>query len=363
MNKFKIFYILIVSFISVYANSSQFQGIIQQQNDYSCGTATVATLIQGLYGKEVSEEEVVDVILKDKNETTKQEIKEKGYSLLNLQNGSTKLGYKAIWRKVAPKYLPMIKQPVVLLIGLKSEFPHFVVLKGIKDGEAYLADPIRGNIRISYKKLIEEGINDKYPSWYVMATQTPTKGWNRNSILALSESREERYKRHITDAQANIRNMLSLSKKGQTSFSIGYQRDNSKIDMKNIEITDIRDSYSLGVTYGLTDNSELEASFDISQSTVSNSINGDEVISDWQKGYNIGLTYRDKFDSSNSFGAIYGLNLNYLEEYELLNGSLSATLYKNIDSFSLICGGSVGKSRSGRESIDNNLAEYNIVSS
>jgi len=72
------------------------------------------------------------------------------------------------------------------------------------------------------------------------------------------------------------------------------------------------------------------------------------------------LTYRDKFDSSNSFGAIYGLNLNYLEEYELLNGSLSATLYKNIDSFSLIGGGSVGKSRSGRESIDNNLAEYNI---
>jgi len=55
------------------------------------------------------------------------------------------------------------------------------------------------------------------------------------------------------------------------------------------------------------------------------------------------LTYRDKFDSSNSFGAIYGLNLNYLEEYELLNGSLSATLYKNIDSFSLIGGGSVGK--------------------
>jgi len=52
--------------------------------------------------------------------------------------------------KLAPKYLPMIKQPVVLLIGLKSEFPHFVVLKGIKDGEAYLADPIRGNIRISY---------------------------------------------------------------------------------------------------------------------------------------------------------------------------------------------------------------------
>ncbi len=50
--------------------------------------------------------------------------------------------------KGSTKYQPIIKQSVVLLIGLKSEFPHFVVLKGIKDGEAYLADPIRGNIRI-----------------------------------------------------------------------------------------------------------------------------------------------------------------------------------------------------------------------
>jgi hypothetical protein len=80
----------------------------------------------------------------------------------------------------------------------------------------------------------------------------------------------------------------------------GYQRDNSKIDIKNIKIIDISNNYSFGITYGLTDNSELKASFDISQSTISNSINSDEVISDWQKGYNIGLTYRDKFDSSKS---------------------------------------------------------------
>lgn len=359
MKLLKILFLISVFLVTV-SKANQFKGIIQQQNDYSCGTATVATLINGLYGKKVSEEEVVNTILKDKNETEKEKIKEKGYSLLNLQNGSTKLGYKAIWKKVAPKYLPMIKQPVVLLIGLKSEFPHFVVLKGIRDGEAYLADPIRGNIRISYKKLIEEGISNKYPLWYVMATQTPPKDWKKNSILALSESREERYKKHITDSQANIRNMLSLSKKGQISFSIDYQRDSSKMDMENLELTDIRDSYSLGVTYGLTDNSELKASFDIYQSTINNNINSNEVKGDWQNGYGFGLIHRDKFDSSNSFGAIYGVNFSYLEEYKLLNGALSATLYKNIDSFSLIGGVTIGKSRSSKENIDNNLADYSV---
>ena len=211
--------VIIIIGLSIMSNANQFQGIIQQQNDYSCGTATVATLIQGLYGTEVTEQEVVDIILKDKNETTIKEIEEKGYSLLNLQNGSTKLGYKAMWRKIAPQHLPMIKQPVVVLIGLKSEFPHFVVLKGIREGEAYLADPIRGNIRIDYDKLIEEGISEKYSSWYVMATKTPSsKSWKSNSVLALSDNKEERIKKHITDAQANIRNMLSLSKKEQLSF-------------------------------------------------------------------------------------------------------------------------------------------------
>jgi len=351
--------VIIIIGLSIMSNANQFQGIIQQQNDYSCGTATVATLIQGLYGTEVTEQEVVDIILKDKNETTIKEIEEKGYSLLNLQNGSTKLGYKAMWRKIAPQHLPMIKQPVVVLIGLKSEFPHFVVLKGIREGEAYLADPIRGNIRIDYDKLIEEGISEKYSSWYVMATKTPSsKSWKSSSILALSDNKEERIKKHITDAQANIRNMLSLSKKEQLSFSIDYDRAISKSNIGEIELREVKDSYEFGVTYGLTDNSELKASFDISESTISNNINNNEIETDWSKGYNLGFTYRDKFDNSNTFGAIYGVNGSYLEEHELFNGSLSATVYKNIDGFSLIGGANINKSFSNDENIDKSLADY-----
>lgn len=358
--KIKLFLLLSISLLGAKDISQQFQGIIKQQNDYSCGTATVATLIQGLYDKEITEQEVVDVILKDKNETTVKEIKEKGYSLLNLQNGSTALGYKATWRKIEPQYLPMIKQPVVVLIGLKSEFPHFVVLKGIRDKEAYLADPIRGNIRIDYKKLIAEGISDKFPSWYVMATQRPAKGWEKDSILNLSDNKKIRDKRHITDDQANIRNMLSLSKKEQLSFSVDYKRNSSKRDMQEVELKEITDNYTFGVTYGLTDNSELKASFDISKSSISNNVNSNTIDGDWLKGYNLGFTYRDKFDNSNTFGAIYGVNANYLEEYELLNGSISATLYKNIDTFSLVGGGSLSKSTSTDENIDNRLSDYNV---
>lgn len=366
MNILRVTFTIIFFLVSVKSESytphqsQQFQGIIQQKNDYSCGTATVATLIQGLYGKEITEQEVVDIILKDKNETTVKEIKEKGYSLLNLQNGSSLLGYKAMWRKIAPQHLPMIKQPVVILIGLKSEFPHFVVLKGVRDGEAYLADPIRGNVRINYEKLIEEGISEKYPSWYVMATKTPSADWRKNSILALSKDKDIRYRRHITDAQANIRNMLSLSKKEQLSFSIDYTRDISKSNLQGLELNEVRDNYKFGTTYGITDNSEVEASFDTSKSTISNNFSSQKIKTDWSQGYNLGFTYRDKFDNSNTMGAIYGLNSSYLKDYKLFNTSLSATVYKNIDGISLISGGAINKSFSHDKEIDNKLEDYTI---
>ncbi|CAA6815210.1 MAG: Bacteriocin resistance protein, putative [uncultured Sulfurovum sp.] len=361
----KSFFIIIITISTIFATENinypkQFQGIIQQQNDYSCGTATVAKLIQGLYRTKITEKEVVDIILKDKNETIVKEIKEKGYSLLNLQNGSTSLGYKAMWRKIAPQHLPMIKQPVVILIGLKSEFPHFVVLKGVRDGEAYLADPIRGNVRVNYEKLIEEGISKKYPSWYVMGTQTPSENWRKNSILALSKDKDVRYKRHITDAQANIRNMLSLSKKEQLSFSIDYTRDISKSNLQGLELKEVRDNYKFGATYGITDNSEIGASFDTSKSTISNNFSSQKIKTDWSQGYNLGFTYRDKFDNSNTMGAIYGLNGSYLKDYELFNSSLSATVYKNIDGVSLIGGGAINKSFSNDTAIESELEDYSI---
>ena len=343
--------------IIIFANETQFEGIVQQKNDYSCGTATIATLIQGLYGRDIKEQEIVDTILKGKDETTISEIKEKGYSLLNLQNGSTKLGYKAMWKKIKPQYLPMIKQPIVLLIGLKSEFPHFVVLKGIRDGEAYLADPIQGNVRMSYQKLIEESLSSQYPSWYVMATQTPSKNWRKNSILSLSNNKKERTNNHITATQANIRNIVSLSKKGQLSFSVDYDKDFSKIDYQDLELEKVRDSYEFGVTYGLSDNSELKTSFYTSESTIkSNVLKKDSSL----KGYSLGLVYKDKFDNSNSLGVIYGVNANYLEEYKLTNTAISAIFYNNINGASIVGGGSLTKGFSRNSNIDESLPDYGV---
>jgi hypothetical protein len=194
-----------------------------------------------------------------------------------------------------------------------------------------------------------------------MATQTPkSKSWKQHSTLALSDNKEERIKRHVTDAQANIRNMLSLSKKEQLSFSIGYTRDISKSNIQELELNEVRDNYKFGATYGITNNTEAEASFDTSKSVISNNLNSHKLKTDSIQGYNLRLTYRDTFDSSNTMGAIYGLNGRYVKDYKLLNTSLSATVYNNIDGISLIGGGAINKSFSNDEAIESELEDYSI---
>nr|VFJ92361.1 MAG: Peptidase C39 family protein [Candidatus Kentron sp. LFY] len=88
------------------------------------------------------------------------------------KHAAEKLSHRAEWRKIKPKFLSMILQPVILLTELDTPSPHFVVLKEFRNGKAFLADPDRGNIRVTYDHLVEEGTNEEYSSFYAMAIKT-----------------------------------------------------------------------------------------------------------------------------------------------------------------------------------------------
>jgi len=362
LNKFRItilFCVIVSAPIQAKNVNPQFQGIIKQENDYSCGTATLATLLNGLYGLKIDETKIVDIISKDVDEPEK--IKKKGYSLLNLQNASNSIGYQAQWRKIAPKYLSMIKQPVVLLIGLKSKFPHFVVLKGIKDDIAYLADPIRGNIRIDYKKLVSESISEKFPYWYVMATQTPqSNSWRQNSSLALSSSKKKRDLKHLTDIQANLRSMISLSKKEQSSFSFDYHKDNRKIKIaNNIHLNEKTDRYSFGYNYGIDDNTEIDASLTLSKTIYTNNINDTIEKTDWLDAYTLSLSHRYQLDNTNQKGILARVSLSYIQDQDIFNSTVSLSMYRSIDTASIIGGFNISKSFTSDSELKENLSTYN----
>jgi len=344
-------------------SSFQFEGITQQKNSYSCGTGALTTLLNGLYQKSISESFLKELIRKGKDKETQKTIKEYGYTLQHLEEGSQKMGYQSVWRKVTTTNLKKLTQPTLLLIGLNSKFPHFVVLKGVLEDEAYLADPIRGNIRIDYQKLIKRGINETYPSWYVMATETPSNdNWKRTSRLTLSKDKAIRLQKHVTETQADIQSMISLNHKDQLSLSVSYRRGIANMEYdENLKSESKSEGYSFGLAYGLGESLELSSSFNVGKSTSKYS-KTDEVTqkyqSDWMKSYSLSLSSGLKFENNYDMGMTYGIGTSYSDKRKIFSNSIKMSIYMDVLGHSVVSGVGIGKSISLDKEINDNLKGY-----
>jgi predicted double-glycine peptidase len=144
----------------------QEQNIVMQRRDYSCGAACLATVAKYYWGDDVTEDQVLlalDDILTD------QEIVDRiknGLAMSDLRQAAVKLGYQATVGKLTFAKLTESKVPVI--VGIEPEgHKHFVVFRGRYDDWVYLADPIRGNIRIT--------------------TRAFTKQWQKNALLAIAK--------------------------------------------------------------------------------------------------------------------------------------------------------------------------------
>jgi len=127
------------------------KNIIKQKLDYSCGTASLATLLTFYFGQQTSEQEILDTILKDRSEEEKTIIRENGFSLLDLKMAAEALGYKAAGFQLKLEHLKKLKGPVIVYIKPRG-YKHFAIFKGVRGDRVYLADPTRGHIRLSIER-------------------------------------------------------------------------------------------------------------------------------------------------------------------------------------------------------------------
>ena len=138
----------------------KFTNVVRQTRDYSCGAASLATIMTYYIGRETSEEEVLNAILSNADTLKAERIREKGLSLLDLKTYSESLGYKVNGYKL-PDYHDILKLkiPAIVLINRRG-LSHFVVVKGCIGQDVYVADPARGNRKISLEEFGEiwEGI-------------------------------------------------------------------------------------------------------------------------------------------------------------------------------------------------------------
>jgi predicted double-glycine peptidase len=122
--------------------------VVMQKYDYSCGAAVLATIVKYYWGDKADEAMFLDLL--PRLNLSEKELKdriENGLTLTDLKNLANLAGYQATMAKVKFDELAQGKVPVVVGVTVRKH-EHFVVFRGADEIYAYLADPIRGNIRV-----------------------------------------------------------------------------------------------------------------------------------------------------------------------------------------------------------------------
>lgn len=132
--------------------SLKYKNVIQQGTDYSCGSASVATILRYAYGRTIDGPEVMRGMLAVSNAG---EVRKHGFSMLDMQRYVDQLGYEGVGYHIPPQALLAIKIPVIVLLDLHG-YEHFVVLKRVYDGYAFLADPRMGNRQMPLEVFVHD---------------------------------------------------------------------------------------------------------------------------------------------------------------------------------------------------------------
>ncbi len=122
---------------------TNFNGVVRQAFDYSCGSAALTTLLNGYLDRNFGEREIMQGLLRFGE--TNRIVARRGFSLLDMKRLVTALGYKSGGFRGTFEDLRGLTQPALVPIHY-SGFKHFVVVKKVQDQRVFIADPALGNI-------------------------------------------------------------------------------------------------------------------------------------------------------------------------------------------------------------------------
>lgn len=110
------------------------EGIVKQNLDYSCGAASLATVLNEQYALSVTEEEILKIMNKGDMRA----------SFNDMANALTELGFRGVGYAASYEQLTKLKIPVIVYTKHRKD-DHFSVLRGINQNTVWLADPTLGN--------------------------------------------------------------------------------------------------------------------------------------------------------------------------------------------------------------------------
>jgi len=118
--------------------------VVKQNLDYSCGAASLATLLNEFYGQSVTEQELLKAMENDKLRA----------SFEDMQKALPQFGFWAQGYAASFEQLTKLKAPVVVYLKHRKD-DHFSVLRGINQNTVWLADPSLGNRTYSKEQFLE----------------------------------------------------------------------------------------------------------------------------------------------------------------------------------------------------------------
>ena len=129
-----------------------FNNIVRQAYDYSCGSAALTTLLDFYLGRNFQERQVMEGLLQFGD--AEKIAERRGFSLLDMKKLVTALGHPSGGFKAEAEDLLTLDHPAIAPIEYAG-FKHFVVIRGVRAGHVYIADPSKGNISFTMARFLE----------------------------------------------------------------------------------------------------------------------------------------------------------------------------------------------------------------
>lgn len=118
----------------------RFEGIVRQSQDWSCGSAALATLLTYHYGHAMTEQQALEAMFARGDQAR---IRKEGFSLLDMKNFLDAIGFQANGFETSLERLVKVGVPAIVVIN-DGGYNHFVVVKGLRHGNVLLGDPAKG---------------------------------------------------------------------------------------------------------------------------------------------------------------------------------------------------------------------------
>jgi predicted double-glycine peptidase len=145
--------------------------MVPQHTDFSCGAASLATILKYAYGRNVTEAQVIQGLFKVSNP---QIVRTKGFSLLDLKHYVETLGFRGRGYRISPALLNRIRIPVIVLLDING-YKHFVVFEKADGDRIYIGDPALGNRVMTREDFVK--------SWNDIVFAVIGKGFIKDTVL------------------------------------------------------------------------------------------------------------------------------------------------------------------------------------